>query len=288
MSAFVALALIWGLSFLVILRIVAAFGFVGAVSFRAFVAGATLLIVAALTRRRLSFGGARWRQYATVGATTVAGQLIGLNYATPRIGTAMAAILVASIPLFSMVIAQAWGLERMTPARLVGLGFGLLGIVMLVGFPPVEPSWTFLLGCLCGLAASFSAAFGSVYASRALRKVGAWEVTIAAFLFGGAMTLPLLALVPVPGWPRPVDYLYLLIAGCLMSALTYTLYFRLVATIGATRAISVEFAVTLVAVLVGALALDEPISAMQLAGAACVVLGCALVLGLAPGRFRSS
>lgn len=44
-----------------------------------------------------------------VGDTTVAGQLIGLSYATPRIGTAMSAILVATIPLFSMIIGRLWG-----------------------------------------------------------------------------------------------------------------------------------------------------------------------------------
>ena len=45
-----------------------------------------------------------------------------------------------------------------------------------------------------------------------------------------------------------------------MSATTYVLYFGLVARIGATRAISVEFVVTLVAVVIGALFLNEELS----------------------------
>jgi drug/metabolite transporter (DMT)-like permease len=57
-----------------------------------------------------------------------------------------------------------------------------------------------------------------------------------------------------------------------------------VAEVGATIAISVEFAVTVVAVGVGALLLHEPLSAIQLLGAAVIISGCTLVLGLLPSK----
>ncbi len=55
-------------------------------------------------------------------------------------------------------------------------------------------------------------------------------------------------------------------------------------SIGPTRAISVEFAVTIVAVVVGAVVLDEPLTLIQIAGAGVIIAGCALVLGLIPFR----
>lgn len=278
---YVFLAVVWGFSFLLVLKVVAAFGWVGAVSFRALVAGSTLFALAAATRRKLDFSFG-WPHLVVVGATTVAGQLLGLSFATPRIGTAMAAILVAPIPLFSMVIGRLWGLERITANRLVGLALGFIGLVMLVGFPVVPISGLFLLGCASSLFGSLSAAFGSIYASRYLRGASSWEITAGSFLAGGIMTLPLFALVPVPGTPHPIDYLWLVGLACLMSAATYIVYFRLVADIGATRAISVEFAVTVMAVIVGAVVLHERLSAIQLAGGAVIILGCALVLGLVP------
>jgi drug/metabolite transporter (DMT)-like permease len=282
-AAYLFLALAWGLSFLLLLKVVAAFGWVGAVTFRCFIAAAILLVLARTTGRTLSFP-ASWKPLAVVGATTVAGQLIGLSYATPLIGTAMAAIFVASIPLFSMVIAQVWGLERITPVRVAGLLLGTLGIVMLVGFPAVPVTFAFVLGCLAMVFSTFCAAFGSNYASRFLKDTGAWEVTIGAFLAGGVIALPMIFVVPVPVSPQPIDYLYLVALAGLMSSLTYVLYFGLVASIGATRAISVEFAVTVVAVLVGALILDEPLTLMQVAGGAVIIAGCALVLGLLPAK----
>ena len=277
------LAVAWGLSFLVLVKVVAAFGWVGAVTLRCLLASATLMGMARVLRRNFSFS-LGWRPYAVVGATTVAGQLIGLSYGTPLIGTAMSAILVAAIPLFSMMISQFWGLERLTTPRLAGLLLGMGGIVLLVGFPAVPVTPAFLLGCAACISASFSAAFGSNYASLHLRTAGSLEVAAGSFLAGGLMTLPLLLVVPVPAMPGPVDFLYLLILACVMSALTYVIYFRLVSTIGPTRAISVEFAVTVIAVLVGALLLKEPLTPIQIGGAAIIVVGCMLVLGVLPRR----
>lgn len=285
--SYVFLALTWGLSFLVLVKVVAAFGWVGAVTLRSLLAGATLVVMARAFGRGLSFS-LGWRPYTVVGATTVAAQLIGLSYGTPLIGTAMAAILVAAIPLFSMVISQLWGLERMTTRRLAGLLLGMAGIVLLVGFPAVPVTPRFALGCAACLFASLSAAFGSNYASLHLRSAGSLEVTAGAFLAGGLMTLPLLIAVPVPAMPGAIDFLYLAILACVMSALTYVTYFRLVSAIGPTRAISVEFAVTVVAVLVGAVLLKEPLTAIQIVGAAVIVVGCMLVLGLLPKRFSRS
>lgn len=287
-ASYVFLAVAWGLSFLFVLRVVQAFGWVGAAAFRALVAGATLLLLAAATARRLDFAMG-WRALAVVGATTVAGQQIGLTYAAPRIGTAMAAILVATIPLFSMLLGRLLDIERLSAQGIAGLIIGFGGIVMLVGFPSVPVTWTFVLGSAASLLGSLSAAVGSLYAGHRLAAAGPWEITAGAFLMGGLMILPLLLLVPVPAPPAPVDYLYLLVLGGVMSAAAYVVYFRLVAAIGATRTISVEFAVTVVAVLVGAFVLGERLTAMQVAGAVTIVVGCALVLDLVPhlpGRTR--
>jgi drug/metabolite transporter (DMT)-like permease len=284
---YAGLALIWGCSFILVLQTVRAFGWVGAVSFRALTASAILVVLAMATRRRLLFGGG-WTSMAVVGATTVAGQLLGLAFATPLIGTAMVAIFVGAIPLFSMLIGRAWGLERITRWGGVGLVLGLVGIVLLVGFPAAPVTGLFLLGCLSALLGSVSAAFGSNYARRHLRVIGSWEQTIGAFVFGGLMTLPFLLVVPVPTQPQPVDFLWLVVLASVCSSLAYVLYFRLVAEVGATTAISVEFLVTVIAVLIGSTWLQERLSVVQLVGGVIIIAGCTLVLGLLPRRRRDA
>jgi drug/metabolite transporter (DMT)-like permease len=244
---------------------------------------AVLLVLATATRRRLAFDGA-WRPLLAVGATTVAGQLIGLSFATPRIGTSMSAILVATIPLFSLVLGRLLRIEHVRPAARLGLVLGFGGIVLLVGFPAVPVTADFALGCTASLLGALSAAFGSNWARRHLRSVGSWEQTIGAFLTGGLLTLPLLLVVPVPRQVVPLDLGYLVLLAGLCSSLAYVLYFRLVAEVGATLAISVEFVVTTVAVAIGAVFLGERLSPVQLVGGGVILGGCALVVGLLPPR----
>lgn len=284
LADYLALAVVWGSSFVLLLRVVQAFGVMGAASFRAFAAAGILVVAALITRRRLDFRGAWW-PIAVVGATTVAGQLVGLSFALPRIGTSMAAILVATIPLFSAVIGRLWRIEQVGRDARIGLVLGFGGIVLLVGFPAVEMTPAFALGCAASLFGAFCAAFGSNWARRHLQHVGSWEQTIGAFLAGGLLVLPLLLVDPVPEMPGPDDIGLLLLLAAVNSSLAYVLYFRLVAEVGATLAISVEFVVPVLAVVIGTLLLGERLSPVQAVGGLVIIVGCAMVVGLvrAPG-----
>ncbi|MEI2821245.1 MAG: DMT family transporter [Marmoricola sp.] len=275
------LALLWGSSFLVMHRTIIPFGWVGVVTFRAFIASGLLVLFALLTRRRLVFGAPWWR-FAIVGATTVVGQLVFLAYAVQSIGTAMSAILVATIPLFSMIIGHFWRIETITALGRVGTGLGALGTVALVGFPAVPITSGFMLGCGAMVLSTLSAAIGSNYARLHLGAVSSFDSTIATFFFGGLIALPLLLLVPVPGPVGLSDVAWIVFLAASMSSLTYVLYFRLVAEVGATIAISVEFVVTTVAVVLGAVVLHEALTWVQVAGGAVIIAGCLLVLGLDP------
>jgi drug/metabolite transporter (DMT)-like permease len=283
---YLALGFIWGASFVLVLRVVQAFGWAAGVCFRALIAAGLLVLLARATGRPLRFGS--WRPLAVVGATTVAGNLVGLNLATPRIGTAMAAIFVATIPLFSMVIGQIWGVEHISRSGRVGVLLGFVGVVLLVGFPAVPVTTAFVVGCVASTLGAVSAAFGSNYARKHLQQVGSWEQTIGAFLAGGLIVSPLVLAAPPPTTPRVIDYATLVLLAAACSALAYVLYFRLVAEVGATIAVSSEFLVTVVAVVIGAVFLGERLSLVQGVGAVVIIAGCSMVLGLLPLRRRSA
>ena len=276
---FSILAILWGGSFLLVLRVVDAFDWAGAVSVRALIASFTLYLLAKLSKRRLDFSiGAL--PFLISGTTTVAFQLIGLSFAVPRIGTAMTAILVGAIPLYSAMIGRLLRIEKLTRIGYFGLVLGFLGIVLLVGFPKGSASKEYLIGILVAIIGCISAAFGSNYTKIKMSSVGIWEQVIGAFFFGGLLTAPLLIFVPFQRTPTMGDWLNITALAVLCSSLCYAIYFKLVAEIGATRAISVEFLVTVVAVLIGALYLHENISLIQVVGGALVILGCILILDL--------
>ena len=219
-------------------------------------------------------------KFAILGFTSVSMQLIGLSLAVPRIGTALTAILVGAIPLFSSVIGRMMKIEQIDRKGFYGLILGFLGIVFLVGFPSGQFSDQFFLGFSVCVIGCISAAFGSNYSKLKMSAAGNWEQVIGAFFFGGLFTAPILFFVPIKSGVLAMDWLYMVLLAVFCSAFCYVIYFSLVAKIGATRSISVEFLVTVVAVLIGAFYLNEAISLIQLFGALLVIIGSVLILDL--------
>jgi drug/metabolite transporter (DMT)-like permease len=161
-----------------------------------------------------------------------------------------------------------------------GLLLGFIGIIFLVGFPSGQLGDQFFLGFFVCVIGCISAAFGSNYSKLKMSAAGNWEQVIGAFFFGGLFTSPILLFVPIKAGLVPMDWLYMVSLAVFCSAFCYVIYFSLVAKIGPTKSISVEFLVTVVAVLIGAFYLNEAISLIQLFGAVLVIIGSILILDL--------
>ena len=278
-TKFAILSLLWGASFLLLLRVVDAFDWAAAISVRSFIASGSVVLLALVIRKKLDFS-IGVKHFAILGFTSVSMQLIGLSLAVPRIGTALTAILVGAIPLFSSVIGRLMNIEQIDRKGFCGLILGFTGIVFLVGFPSGQFSDQFFLGFSVCVIGCISAAFGSNYSKLKMSAAGNWEQVIGAFFFGGLFTAPILFFVPIKSGVLAMDWLYMVLLAVFCSAFCYVIYFSLVAKIGATRSISVEFLVTVVAVLVGAFYLNEAISLIQLFGALLVIIGSVLILDL--------
>ena len=69
------------------------------------------------------------------------------------------------------------------------------------------------------------------------------------------------------------------VLGVACTALAFVLYFRLIASVGPTKAITVTFLTPVFAVVLGALMLDEPITAPMIAGGAIILLGTGMSTG---------
>ena len=270
----------WGASFYWLAIAIPEFGWAGTVSLRAFAASAILVLVAVATRRRLDFQG-QWGNLAMLGFTSVVLNLGGMNFALTRLDSSVTAILVSTIPLYSVLIEWAWHRRRPAATMLVGLVTGFSGVAILIGFTPQRIDGQFLLGFLGSVVGSAGFALGGSWAKAYLPNLGYHEQTIGTFLFGGLFTLPLIAVAPIVQLPPSARAIgALVIVAATASSFAYILYFTLVDEIGATKALSTEFLVPVVAVILGALLLHEHITGIQLIGAGVIFVGCSLVLGL--------
>jgi drug/metabolite transporter (DMT)-like permease len=89
--------------------------------------------------------------------------------------------------------------------------------------------------------------------------------------------LPLVPVLPAAAWPSRGEWLAVAMLGVLCTAIPYLLYFRLIADVGATRALTVTFLIPVFGMLWGAVFLGETITATMAAGCGLVLLGTALI-----------
>ena len=205
-----------------------------------------------------------------------------------HIASGLASILNATTPIWGVVVAHFLTHdERMTPRKIVGVLLGFGGVATMIGPSLLSSLGSAAIAQLACVTASLSYALAAVWARR-FRKQGIspLSVTTGQLTAGALMMLPVSLIVDRP-WTHampPVSALAAITALALLcTAFGYVLYFRLIATSGATNALLVTLLVPPVAILLGGLFLGETLAPQDFAGLALIALG----LGAIDGRVLS-
>ena len=276
---FIALAALWGASFLFMRIGGHEFGALPTAGLR--VAVATLFLLPILLWRGLGPQLAQhWRKVLFVGIFNSAIPFVCFTYALLSISTGLSAILNASVPLFGALVAWLWLGDRPQRTRMLGLVIGFVGVSMLAwdkaSFKPdasgLSSGWAVLaclLACVCyAIAASFT--------KRYLGGLPAL-VTAAGSQLGAALFLVLPALW---FWPQQTPgagaWMAELALGVLCTGVAYILFFWLIENIGPARALTVTFVLPVFAVIYGLIFLGETVSLWMLLCATIIICGTAL------------
>ncbi len=221
---------------------------------------------------------------ALMGILNTALPFYAITWGQQYIDSGLAAVLNASAPLFTALLALAVDrAQRVTGLRLAGLILGFGGIVALVGFEP-EGGDRAVLGSLAVVAAAVCYSLGALYAGRRFSEMSPLLVSVGTLAWATLFTLPPgIASGSAFGWETLVSVLFLGIAA---TAVGYVLLFGLIAGAGASRAILVTYLVPSMALVYGAVFLDEHVSALAIGGLALVLAGVAL--GTRRGRVASA
>jgi drug/metabolite transporter (DMT)-like permease len=286
----VAVALVWGFSFLFIKVLVEGAPPVFVAWGRVVLGAAVLLPYLYLAGQRLP-GRGRWGQIAVQGMLMTALPFTLIAWGETRIASALASVLNASTPMFTAA-AAAWMLrERLRPPQLAGLVLGLVGVGVVAGVGGSDLAASSLAGSLAILGASCCYGLGFAWASRHLTDLSATQLTIAPSLVTVVVLAPLAGLaVAVDGLELTwVGVLCLVLLGCLGTGLALLLNYQVLKELGPTTASLVTYLVPVVGVTAGVLLLDEPFSFRLVIGGALIVLSVALVQGmLLGGRKRAA
>lgn len=283
----IALAAIWGASFLFMRVAAPELGPVALITLRVGIAAACLVPVLALRGGAADLKGRLWH-LLVVGVINSALPFCLLTYATLSVTAGFASILNATSPLWGGLVAHLWLKDRLDRGRALGLAVGLAGVTFLVwGRASFKPGGAGL-AVVAALAATLSYGVAAAYTKRYLRGVNPLAVATGSLVGATLVLLP----AAVPLWPArpPSATAWGAAVGLAIActAVAYVLYFRLIAHVGPARAIAVTFLIPPFAVAWGALFLGETITAQTLGGSLVVLAGTALATGLVRLPSRAS
>lgn len=246
---------------------------------------ATFFLVAIASAMRLRPPNSRtiWTSFFVMGLLNNALPFSLIVWGQVQITSGLASILNTTTTLSGVIIAHFLTFdEKMTGTRLAGVLIGILGVTAMVGPGVFDAVKSHLVAQFAVLAGSVCYAFAAVYGRRFIR-MGVPPLVAAT----GQLAAASLFMIPVALWadrpwtistPGLMTWMAVLGLGA-STALTYILYFRMLATAGATNLLLVTFLVPVSAIILGILFLGEHLDARDLVGMGLIGVGLAVVDG---------
>jgi drug/metabolite transporter (DMT)-like permease len=280
---FVALSLIWGVPYLLLKVAVEDLSPAVVVLLRTALAAAMLLPVA-LLRGELAPVLRRWRWVLVFAAVEIAVPFWLLGAAEQHLSSSLTGLLVACVPLLGVLVARLARLEdRVDRGRLTGLLVGLAGVGLLVG---LDLRGGDLLAALAVVTAALGYAVGPVIAATRLDGLPGTGLSAVALAVAAVVWAPIAwvqrpvdpAAVPAVAWQAVV------LLGAVCTAVAFLVFFALVAEVGPGRATVITYLNPAVALVLGVLVLDEPLTGGIVAGSVLVLLGSYLATRRSAGQ----
>jgi drug/metabolite transporter (DMT)-like permease len=283
------LAFLWGGSFFFAKVAVAELPPFTIVLARVGLAALALHIVVRVTGGRMPGDRASWRAFFAMGVLNNLIPFSLIVWAQTQIGSGLASILNGATPLFTALLAH-WltADEHLTWNRLVGVVLGFAGVTIMIGIEALAGLGLQVVAALAVVAGALSYAFAGIFGRRFQRQpplvTATGQVTATSI-----MMLPVVLIVDRP-WmvdtPQLSTWGAVIGLALLSTALAYVIFFRVLATAGATNLVLVTLLIPVSAVLLGHTILGEAVRPQHLAGMALIALGLAAIDGRAATALR--
>jgi drug/metabolite transporter (DMT)-like permease len=277
------LSMVWGASFLFMRVAAPEFGPIALIAMRVLIASLfllPLLIRAGLAPSLLEHAPGLF----VVGCINSAIPFCLFAFATLSLSAGFTGVINAVAPLFTAIVAFVWLGERLSRLAVVGLAVGFAGVVLLVSDKLDFDGGAATIGILAAMLASLSYGIAANYTRVKFTGVGSLELATGSQLAASILLLPLCFWFWPVTTPSMSSWVAVLVLGVVCTGVAYILFFRLIARLGPSKAITVTFLVPLTAMIFGALFLDETITLEMLLGCGLILLGTALATGLVRRR----
>ena len=281
----VALAAMWGASYLFMRYAVPHMGPVLLIELRVAIAGVALLAFVKLGGGTVGFR-THWRAFLFVGAIGLALPFVLIAQALTVIDASTAAILNALSPLFASIVAAIWIRDPLTPAKAAGIATCLVGTAVLVGWTPQPMTGRELVAASLAVMATALYGYTIVFTKVHLKGASPIGTSAGTLLMAAATLLPFTPVTRDFSAIPPLAWIAMLGLAVVSTTVAFIFYYRLIADVGPVKAITVTLLVPVFGMIWGVLLLGEHLTPGRVAGCAIILAGCSLILGLVRLPYR--
>jgi drug/metabolite transporter (DMT)-like permease len=289
----ILLSFLWGGSFFFVGVAVKELPALTIVVARVGLAAIALAVVVRMTGTAMPRSPRIWWAFAVLGLLNNAVPFSLIAWGQHHVASGVASIFNAATPLFTVLVAHvATDDEKATPGRLFGVVIGLLGVTIMIGGAALATFGVEVLAQFAILAAALSYACAGVYGRRfRALHIAPLATTAGQVTASSVMLAPVMLVVDRP-WTLPAPSLNVIAAlvtlALVSTAFAYILYFRILATAGATNVLLVTFLVPVSAIVLGVTILGETLTPAHALGMALIGIGLAAVDGRPWRRLMAS
>ena len=281
----VTLSVIWGASFLFIKIAIVEVTPVTMATARVVIAFGLLYPLARMDGQNLKppmgrEGRVLWGHFMVIGMLGNGVPFTLVSWGEVEITASLAAILIGVMPVFTVIFAHGFQVERLAgPRRAAGIGAGLAGLILLIGPEVLSQLGGAALHELAVIGAAASYAATAVYARRLALRMPALTLSAGAMAASALIMVPAALILESPWTLRPglgavsaVAFLAVFATG-----LASIVYFRLLAAAGPTFASMINYLIPVFGAGLGVLFLGEVVGVWEIAALALILSGVALI-----------
>lgn len=277
----VLLSIFWGGAFFFVEIALLGFQPFALVFLRVGIAAMILLAVVYARGQRMPDRLKTWGSYFVMGALNNALPFCLIVWGQTRIDSGVASILNATTPIFTVLLAHfLTSDERLTAPKLLGVFIGFLGVYLMMS-PELKHGFSMRgLGLVAVIGAAVSYSFAGIFGKRF--KNESPMVTSAGMLICSAIMMAPLAIFSgaLGASVLSIQAVAAVIGiAAISTAMAYLLYFRILASAGATNVLLVTFLIPISALLLGIGVLGETVHILEFAGMGCIFLGLIVIDG---------
>lgn len=269
---FVAMSVIWGVPYLFIKVAVGVLTPASLVLCRTGLAALILLPIAA-ARGELRPLLRHWKPLLAFTTAELAVPWLLLSRAETHLSSSLTGLLIAAVPLVGAILGWVTRTDRLDSRRLLGLAVGLAGVIALAGLDLGHGNAVALLEL--GVVA-IGYALGPFILAHGLADAPRIGVTASALTLTALVYLPVGVAQFPPAWPQPSVLASVAVLALLCTAIAFLLFYALIDEVGPVRSTVITYVNPAVAVVLGVLFLNEPLTWSIVAGFGLILAGSVL------------